>query len=170
MKKQTLSFLLAAALAIPGLTLAELPRASAQDRAPSVEGERCRHGGGHGRHGRHRGHDVEQRLQHMTERLGLDENQQVLVRQALEQARSEREALRASASPGERRSPERREAHRALMQRTMERIDAVLTPEQRATVEQMRARRMEHRGQHGRRGPRGGAERGAPGAVDPRGI
>lgn len=181
MKKQSISFLLAAALALPGIAIADSSRASAQEAAPAQDGERCRHDRGP------RGHrgppGIEHRMQRLTERLGLDTNQQALVRQAFEQARAEHEALRAGAEGEARRSPERREAHRALMQRTMERIDAVLTPEQRATFEQMRAQMRErHEGRRGRRGRHGGPGRGGPGGggpggggpgaggVDPRGI
>jgi Spy/CpxP family protein refolding chaperone len=162
-KKQSISFLLAAALALPGLAMADLPSAAAQD-APAEGRERCRghrgHRGGHGDPAAR----IEHRIERLTARLGLDDNQQALVRQAFEQARAEHEALRA-----QERSPERREAHRAIMQRTMERIDSFLTPEQRATMEQMRAQMRERF--EGRRGRRGGRH-GGPGAggVDPRGI
>jgi periplasmic protein CpxP/Spy len=113
---------------------------------------------------------MERRLDHMTQRLGLDANQVRLVREAMEQARTEHDALREQP-----RSPERRAAHQAIMQRTMERIDAVLTPAQRATFEQVRAERRERmgeRGWHGRggRGGRGQGGSGQQGGVDPRGI
>ncbi|AKF05164.1 hypothetical protein [Sandaracinus amylolyticus] len=149
MKKQSLSFLLAAALSLPMLA-ASLP-ALAQDAGTPADGERPCHGG---RRGHHR--DPERRLQHMTQALGLDANQVALVRQAFEQARAEHEALRAQP-----RSPERREQHRAIMERTRERIDAVLTPEQRVRAEQLRAQHDARRQM--RREQRGGG-------VDPRGI
>ena len=98
----------------------------------------------------------------MTEELHLDANQVAQVRQAMEQARSEHQALR-----DQPRSEERRAQHRAIMERTTQRIDAVLTPEQRASFERMRAQhreRMERR--EGRRQQR--MER--RGGVDPRGI
>lgn len=167
MKKHSLSLLLAAALALPALsagTAAAQDAGSPAARPDRPDGRRggCDHAGRRG-HGR-RHHDPERRLARMTQELQLDENQVALVRQAMEQARSEHEALREQP-----RSEERRAQHRAIMERTAQRIDAVLTPAQRATFEQMRARhreRMERRME--RRGQRGGGERG--GAVDPRGI
>ncbi|UJR82205.1 hypothetical protein [Sandaracinus amylolyticus] len=151
MKKQSLSFLLAAALSLP-MFAASLPALAQDAGTPPADGERPCHGG---RRGHHR--DPERRLQHMTQALGLDANQVALVRQAFDQARAEHEALRAQP-----RSPERREQHRAIMERTRERIDAVLTPEQRARAEQLRA---DH---HARREMR--RERREQGGVDPRGI
>lgn len=167
MKKNSLSLLLAAALALPAFALSA-PIASAQDAgAPAARAERegaCDHAGRRGRHGHgRRHHDPERRIAHLTERLQLDANQVALVRQAMEQARTEHQALR-----GQPRSDATREQHRAIMERTHQRIDAILNPQQRATFEQMRAerrqrmeRRMERREQ--RRGQPGGG-------VDSRGI
>lgn len=168
-KKTSISLLLAAALALPGFVLSAAPLASAQERAPAARGG-CEDGHAHRGRGRHH-RDPAQRLARLSERLGLDANQQALVRQAFDQARAEHQALREQP-----RSPERREAHRAIMQRTMERIDAILTPEQRATFDAMRAERRERMEQHRARRTerRGGAQPGRSGAgaggVDPRGI
>lgn len=165
-KKQSISFLLAAALVVPGLALAGAAGAAAQDAPAQVApgGDAAGQRGPRGRS--HRGRrGIEARMQRLTARLGLDANQQALVRRVFEQARSEHQALRA-ARGAEGPSPERREARRALRQRTMERVDAVLTPEQRATLEQMRATfRARHEGRRGRPCGGGGAD-----AVDPRGI
>ncbi len=156
-RTRSLSVLFAAALAVPSVV--QVGSAYAQDASPR-DGARCPHGE-HGRHGPHRHGppDVEGRVQHLTERLSLDANQARLVREIFEEERTEHEALRERARTEE--GPSRRQAHRALMQRTMERIDAVLTPAQRATFEEMRARFREHRG----RGHARGADRGVDDGV-----
>jgi Spy/CpxP family protein refolding chaperone len=144
-RTRSLSFLFAAALAVPSAM--QVGYAFAQDAAPERDGARCPHGEGHGRrHGPHGPRDIEGRVQHLTERLSLDANQSRLVREIFEEARAEHEALRARARTEE--GPSRHQEHRALMRRTMERIDALLTPEQRETFEEMRARFREHRREH----------------------
>lgn len=138
MKKTSLSIVLAAALVVPGFALAS---DAAADRGP-------------------RGHDPERRIVQRTAELELDAHQLARVREVMSAARAERDALRELP-----RSPERREQQRAIMARAHDRIDALLTPAQRAAVDARRAeraQRMEHR--RARPGAQRGEVRGDRGA------
>lgn len=164
MTRTTQKLVLAAALALPLFASAAPASAQSVDAgAPAARGERC--GGEHGR----RGHGDpaargERRLQRMRQALSLDDAQVARIRAIFEESRGQRGALR------EMPREERRAAFEAMRAETGRRIDAVLTPTQRATLAQLRAQREEHRGQRGRgMGPRGGQDR-FQGGVDSRGI
>jgi len=108
---------------------------------------------------------VEHRLQRMTERLALNEQQVAQVRAILVETHAQAQELRAQGPA----TPEAREAHRALREQTHERIGAILTPEQRATFDQFPAEpgfgRRGGRGGHGRGGPHGFGGPGGPGGM-----
>ncbi len=87
---------------------------------------------------------LDRRVSRMTEKLSLSETQASRIRGILEAARTQRQALRNGSQAG----PERQAAMQTLRQRTKTAIDAVLTAEQRSTLEQ-------HRGDRGRRGRHG---------------
>jgi Spy/CpxP family protein refolding chaperone len=102
---------------------------------------------GHGR--RHGGPG--QRIEMLVAILGLDAHQEASVRQIFEANRPRREQIRTIADPAARQA-----AMRALREETHSAIDALLTPDQRATLDRMHAVRQEHgpRGRgHGGRGP-----------------
>jgi Spy/CpxP family protein refolding chaperone len=139
MKIQTLFLTVALACA----PLAAAGTAFAQDTAPHAG---CEHGG----RGRF---SPEARLEHMTAILGLDANQQQLVRQIFEANRPRFQQIRQMTDVTARHA-----AMEQLRTSTHASIDAVLTPDQRATLQRMQAFRQEH----GRRGGRGGAHRAAP--------
>ena len=133
------------------LTLAAAPLftsgvALAQDTAP----RECQH--------RHEGRG--DRAGHWADRmvaiLGLDATQEATVRQIFEANRPRREAIRQMTD-----ATARRTAIEALHTETRSAIDAVLTPDQRATLDRMHAERGARRGGgHGRgrhHGPRGAA-------------
>lgn len=162
------TLVLAAALALPtGAALAQ----GAPDAAP-------RPGRGGGRPQRDFGEHLEQRLQRMTQELGLSAAQQAQIRQIFAEARQRRQALRPQ---GGEPTVETRRAMMQLRWDLQDRVHAVLTQQQRDRMRQMRRERMlqrmeegggRFRGHHGRgrwdgRG-RGGRGRGAdvpPGAV-----
>lgn len=110
---------------------------------------------------------VERRLQGLTERLGLDERQVPQVRAILQDAFAQMEQQRAQAPVGE----GHHDAMAALHQQAREKIAALLTPEQRATFDEMPGggpmfgpRGGGHHGRGGM-GTRGqGGEGGGPGA------
>lgn len=148
MKIQTL-FLSAALACAPMLAAGP---ALAQDGAPPA----CEHGGGHRGGGRF---SPEARLEHMTAVLGLDANQQQLVRQIFETNRPRFQQIRQMTDVTARHA-----AMEQLRTQTHASIDAVLTPEQRATMQRMQAFHREHGGRRGARG------HGAPPAAPPAGI
>jgi Spy/CpxP family protein refolding chaperone len=92
---------------------------------------------------------LDRRLEHMTERLSLTARQQQQVRGVLSGAAQQRRALMEQAQLDE-SSP--REAMQALRERTQAQLSSVLSAEQRAQLEAMRAQRGERghgRGRHG---------------------
>lgn len=106
---------------------------------------------GRAHHGHH--HDPERRLQHLTERLHLDQNQVTIIREAFERMHREHEA-RGDAPP--RNRDEARARHAEFRERMTREIDAVLTPAQREEFARMRAEhearraaRHDGRGHHG---------------------
>jgi uncharacterized protein YdbL (DUF1318 family) len=88
----------------------------------------------------------------MTAILGLDANQQQLVRQIFEANRPRFQEIRRMTDVTARHA-----AMEQLRTTTHASIDAVLTPDQRATLQRMQAFRHEHGGRGGR-----GAHRAAP--------
>lgn len=158
---KTRTWMLIAALAAAPLFTAG--SALAQDTAPrdGMHG----HGGPRGHHGgpRHgRGHGGPgHRIEMLVAILGLDEHQEAAVRQIFEANRPRHEQIREMTDPAARQA-----AMQALHQETRSSIDALLTPDQRATLDRVEAVRREH-------GPRGrghGDGRGGPAPTAPSGI
>ena len=117
---------------------------SAQDTSPPATHE-CQ-----GRHGHGRG----DRMEHLTTILGLDANQQAAVRQIFEANRPRFQEIRQMTD-----ATARQAAMQQLHTQTHASIDALLTPDQRATFDRIQAARAAHAGEHGgrRHGRRGGA-------------
>ena len=145
MTKHTTRLAFGAALAA-GLLLA--PQAGAQ------QGEQQ----GRGRAERGQGADPAQRLERrigmLTERLQLSTQQAAQVRQILTQEQADVQALRQKAEGGASRESLRPEMQ-AIRQRTEQRIDSVLTAEQRAKYNELREQMRQRRGgERGERPPR----------------
>jgi periplasmic protein CpxP/Spy len=125
---------------------------------PDSESAVEREGRGHRGHGRHhrRGHghrNPERRIERMTEELGLSQQQVRRIRSIFEDAKEEHRGIA--------RGPEHREAHRAIFERTKQRVDAVLSPAQRAELEALREERRERlQNRRGRGHGHGDCERG----------
>jgi hypothetical protein len=177
----TFSRMKAASLPIASLTFAfalglvAAPRAAAAQDAPAQRGDAhgecdCHHGvddgaeqaGGHHaqRSPAERLARWQQRLARVSERLQLNASQRGAAQQLLSEllARAERE--RAVTAP---RTPERREARRALMAQADARFTALLDARQRTAWEQLKVElRARHAGRHhGGRHP--GGRHGRPG-------
>jgi Spy/CpxP family protein refolding chaperone len=92
--------------------------------------------------------------EHLAAELGLSEAQTVEIEQILDDARERHEALRSSArgSTSGRPSPELRAEAMALRDETQARIAEVLTPDQLADWEALRAERQARRSGHQRSG------------------
>lgn len=91
----------------------------------------------------HQTRRLDRRIARMTEKLSLSDTQATRIRAILEAAHTQRQALRNGSEPG----AERREAMRALRERTKAAVGAVLTETQRQAFE---AHRSERRGRRGR--------------------
>ena len=156
------SLALVLALALPVSSLA-----AAQDRAGPPPAARAGRGhGGFGPQGHHglSPERIEHKVQMLTIMLRLDATQQRLVREIAAQVATELRAAR-DANP---RVPG---AHRQILERGAERIDAILNSQQREIFDRMRevvrARRGAHEGRpghgprEGRQGARGGRGQGA---------
>jgi hypothetical protein len=90
---------------------------------------------------------MEQRLEDMKGPLGLSQQQQTRIRQALRQgANQARRVLREHPERG----PERREALRQVRWDTSDRVHAILTCEQREQLRRLRREQRSERRQHHR--------------------
>jgi Spy/CpxP family protein refolding chaperone len=93
---------------------------------------------------------ADHQLQQMTAELGLTAEQQVKLRPILLERAQKADALRKGSAP---RGRAQRQEMRTLAESYTERIDAILTPEQQAKAEQIRAEaRAKARGERQRRG------------------
>lgn len=92
------------------------------------------------RDGPHHGPDPERRLEHMTARLGLEDDQVALVRDVLEDSQARAREILA----GERQA--RRDAMAALREDTDARLAGILTPAQMELLAEGREARREQRG------------------------
>ena len=120
---------------LAGLVALAATPALAQDEAPA---DKPRHEGRHAG-GERRGHDPEKRLDHLREALDLTDAQITEIRSIFAEQAEKRQELKASGD---------REAMRAHMRQTHERMASVLTEEQREKLGTLREHRGEKHGQH----------------------
>lgn len=160
----TRTWMLVAALAAAPLTVGT---ALAQDTAPGggVHGHEGPRGHGGPHHGGRGFGGPGQRIEMLTAILGLDAHQEAGIRQIFEANRPRREQIRAMTDQTARHA-----AMEALHHETRASIDALLNPDQRATLDRMEAARRAHgpRGE-GREGGRGHGH-GSPPSAPPTGI
>ncbi len=93
---------------------------------------------------------LERRVQMLTERLQLSQQQATQIRQILTQEQTQMQALWQKAEGGASRESLRPEMQ-SIRQRTEQQIEGVLTEQQRATYRELRESMRKERG--GRRGP-----------------
>jgi Spy/CpxP family protein refolding chaperone len=101
----------------------------------------------------------------LTKRLGLSESQSASVQQIFADQHAQMEALK----PAEGTQPDFKalhEQHKALMEQTKQKLDAVLTPEQQQKLAEMH----KHRGPGGPGGPHGNWKGQQPGATPAPGL
>ena len=94
---------------------------------------------------------LERRVGMLTERLQLSAQQATQIRQILTQEQTDVQALRQKAEGGASREALRPEMQ-AIRQRTEQRIDSVLTAEQRAKYNELREQMRQRRERGGERG------------------
>jgi len=136
--------LIAAALAIA----CAMPFTLTAQEQPTDEGKQWQGRKGQGER-QARMMSPEDRANRLSQVLGLTEEQTSAVAEILQSNREQMEALRQS---GERPS---RESMKAMQESTTTAINDVLTAEQQARFEEIRARHAEKRGQRGERSERG---------------
>jgi len=135
--------LIAGALAIA----CAMPLTLTAQEQPTDEGKQCQGRKGQGER-QARMMSPEDRADRLSQVLGLTEEQTSAVAEILQSNREQMEAQRQS---GERPS---RESMKAMQESTTTAINDVLTAEQQARFEEIRARHAEKRGQRGERGER----------------
>lgn len=139
MKKNAVKFLTAlVALAILGLPA--LAQTEAQPAAP--------------RAGRHHGQmpSVDERVQHLTKKLNLNDDQQAKVKSILEDQQKQMASLRQDTSLSQQ---DRRSKFKDIHQDTMQKVRGVLNPDQQKQFDQMQAKRKERMEMHHRGGQQG---------------
>jgi len=94
--------------------------------------------------------DIDKRLEHLKDRLTLNDDQTTQIRDILERADAERDRLR---ELNEENREKMRSAMRDLRDETDQQIDSILTADQKTEYEKMKKELRENRG---RRGPRDG--------------
>lgn len=164
--KKYVPILLASALALPVAGFAAHhasaqggPRDGQCDHGGPGEGHHHGRGGGDGWHGRGGPHGgprdpaerAEHRVRMLTAILDLNERQATEVRRILTAEATEMQTLMQQG-----RSPAMRDQMQAIHDRTQASIEAVLNPQQRATLQRMEAVRRQERAEHeAQRGPAG---------------
>jgi len=103
------------------------------------------------------GGDPAKRLEMMQKRLKLSDDQTAQVKAIFDDGRSKMEALRSNTALA---PQDRRTQGRALMEQENAKVEAVLTPDQKAKYEEMREKQRERMEQ-------GGGRRGGPGGPPP---
>jgi protein CpxP len=138
MKRQLCSLVLTGLLAT-GVMLAQEPGSAPEQGAPQAEG------GGMGGHGG--GHmDPDQRLAHMTKRYKLTADQQSQIKPILQDEQQQMQAMRADTSTS------RDDKHAKMMsmhQENQQKIEAVLTDQQKQKFEADQQKMQQRRAEHG---------------------
>jgi protein CpxP len=146
MMKRHLCSLALTGLLAAGALCAQEPASPAPDGSMAQESD---HGGG-GRHGGH-GMDPDKMLDHMTKRYNLTSDQQNQIRPILQDQQQQMQSLRADTSMSR---EDKMAKGRSMHQESAQKIEAVLTDDQRkkfdADQKKMDDRRAEH--QHGGQG------------------
>jgi Spy/CpxP family protein refolding chaperone len=141
MKRQLCSLVLTGLLAT-GVMLAQEPGSAPEQGAPQAEG-----GGMGGHRGGGNMMDPDQRLAHMTKRYKLTADQQSQIKPILQDEQQQMQAMRADTSASR---DDKRAKMQSMHQASQQKIEAVLTDEQRqkfdADQQKMQQRRAEHGG------------------------
>ena len=106
----------------------------------------------------------ERMLARMTQQLGLSDSQQSSIKTILANQKSQLEALKSNTSLTQQ---QRFDQMKTIRQQTQDQIKGVLTADQQATLQQLRANPPRR---FGRRGPGGPGPMGAPGLAPMRGL
>ena len=153
MKRQLCSLVLTGLLAT-GVMLAQEPGSAPEQGAPQADG------GGMGGHRGGRGMmDPDQRLAHMTKRYKLTSDQQNQIKPILQDEQQQMQAMRSdTTSSREDKMAKMKSTHEASNQK----IEAVLTDEQKQKFEADQQKMQERRASHMNGGGAGAGDAGQP--------
>jgi periplasmic protein CpxP/Spy len=148
MKRQLCTLVLTGLLAT-GVMLAQEPgSAPEQGAAPQAEG------GGMGGHHHGRGMmDPDQRLAHMTKRYKLTADQQSQIKPILADEQTQMQAMRADTTTSR---DDKRSKMMSMHQASTQKIEAVMTDDQKQKFEADQQKMQERRAEHGHGGQDGG--------------
>lgn len=161
MKSTILTVAAAALLVIPTLRAEDKPADKPAGDKPAGE----RPGRGPGGPGGRFNASPEERVKRMTEQLGLTPEQAEKIKAIYEKSAEANKALREKGFQN--LSEEERTKMRESMKQTQDDVAAVLTPEQKKKMEELRPQRGGPGGPGGPGGRRGGGAPGAPGGDKP---
>ena len=134
MKRQLCSLVLTGLLAT-GVMLAQEPGSAPEQGAPQAEG------GGMGGHRGGRGMDPDQRLAHMTKRYKLTADQQSQIKPILQDEQQQMQGMRSDTSTSR---DDKRAKMQSMHQASTQKIEAVLTDEQKQKFEADQQKMQEH--------------------------
>ena len=152
MKRQLCSLVLTGLLAT-GVMLAQEPGSAPEQGAPQADG------GGMGGH-RGRGMmDPDQRLAHMTKRYNLTADQQSQIKPILTDEQTQMQALRSDTTSSR---EDKRSKMQSMHQASTQKIEAVLTDQQKQKFEADQQKMEERRSEHMHGGGQGSGDAGQP--------
>lgn len=137
MKRQLCTLVLTGLLAT-GVMLAQEPGSAPEQGAPQAEG------GGMGGHGGHH-MDPDKMLAHMTKRYNLTSDQQSQIKPILQDQQQQMQALHSDTSTSQ---DDKRAKMMSMHQESAQKIEAVLTDQQKQKFEADQQKMKEHRAEH----------------------
>jgi protein CpxP len=153
MKRQLCSLVLTGLLAT-GVMLAQEPGSAPDQNAPQAEGGGM---GGHG--GRGMMMDPDQRLAHMTKRYKLTADQQSQIKPILQDEQQQMQSMRSDTTSSR---EDKRAKMQSMHQASTQKIEAVLTDEQKQKFEADQQKMQERRSEHMHGGGQGSGDAGQP--------
>jgi Spy/CpxP family protein refolding chaperone len=153
MKRQLCSLVLTGLLAT-GVMLAQEPGSAPDQNAPQAEGGGM---GGHG--GRGMMMDPDQRLAHMTKRYKLTADQQSQIKPILQDEQQQMQSMRSDTTSSR---EDKRAKMQSMHQASTQKIEAVLTDEQRQKFDADQQKMQERRSEHMHGGGQGSGDAGQP--------
>ena len=153
MKRQLCSLVLTGLLAT-GVMLAQEPGSAPDQNAPQAEG------GGMGSHGgRGMMMDPDQRLAHMTKRYKLTADQQSQIKPILQDEQQQMQSMRSDTTSSR---EDKRAKMQSMHQASTQKIEAVLTDDQKQKFEADQQKMQERRSEHMHGGGQGSGDAGQP--------
>jgi Spy/CpxP family protein refolding chaperone len=139
MKRQLLCSLLLTGLLATGVTFAQEPGAAPDQNAPQTEGGGMRgHRGGHMM-------DPDQRLAHMTKRYNLTADQQSQIKPILQDEQQQMQSMHSDTSMSR---DDKMAKMKSMHETDNQKIEAVLTGDQKQKFEADQQKMQERRGEH----------------------